>query len=241
MHSIRDDDGYRVTATCRSTPYDEHRDYVLAVLGRRCAWIDPADREALLHDAYLVFLEKQRDGRLDVTQMCPPQVRAYLTRTALHKAMDERRRLDRRHVVSLDDAGLGIDPVDPGQSLDDLIISRFDDARVREIVAELPRRQRLVITLRYFFCRSPEEIQHRLGITERVYRRELERASHELARRFALVRQGTFCQTRRSAILAHITGVAGTDRGAQAQRHLETCPSCASWAAPQRSAMRDAA
>lgn len=225
----------------RLTPYEEHRDYVLGVLARRCGWLDPSDREALLHDAYTVFLEKQRAGTLDVGVMRGPQVRAYLTQTALNKAMDEGKRAGRRRSVSLDDEALGIDPADPGRELDERLASRFDDARVREIVAELPERQQLVIKLRFFFNRTPQEIQRYMGIGERVYRRELERATRQLAERLQLVREGGFCESRRSLILAYVTGVAGPNRLREARRHLESCPACASWAAELRVAARQAA
>lgn len=214
--------------------YEQHRDYVLAVLGRRCGWLDPSDREALLHDAYAVYLEKQNSGRLDAERMCSRQIRAYLTQTALNKAMDEGKRANRRRLTSLDDPGLGLDPVDPGRELDDRLAARFDEARVREIVAELPERQQLVIKLRFFFDRTPQEIQRYLGITERVYRRELERASRRLAEHFEMLREGKFCESRRSLILAYLTGIAGPNRTLGARRHLKSCPACASWAADLR-------
>lgn len=223
------------------TPYEQHREYVLAVLRRRCGWLDPTDREALLHDAYAVFLEKQRDQQLDVSMMRPPQIRAYLTQTALNKAMDEGKRAGRRRSVSLDDDDLGLDPADPEKELDEHLAARLDEARVREIVAELPERQQLVIKLRFFFDRAPLEIQRYLGVTERVYRRELERATRHLAERYELVRDGTFCESRRSLILAYVTGVAGPGRKAEARRHLDTCPACRHWASELRVAARRAA
>ena len=230
-----------LTGPRRSTPYEEHRDYVLSVLARRCGWLDPSDREALLHDAYAVFLEKQRDGALDTESMRTPQVRAYLTQTALNKAMDEGKRAGRRRSVSLDNEDLGIDPIDPGRDLDDRLASSFDDARIREIVAELPERQQMIIKLRFFFDRTPDEIQRYLGVTERVYRRELERASRHIATRIELVRSGTFCDSRRSLILAYVNGIAGPHRVVEARRHLATCPACASLVRDLRSAVDRAA
>ena len=43
------------------TPYEQHRDRVLLTLARQCPWLDPAEREAAYHDAYLTYLEKERD------------------------------------------------------------------------------------------------------------------------------------------------------------------------------------
>lgn len=82
-------------AAVAGASYAEHRQYVLAVLGRRCRWLQPDEREALLHDAYAVMLEKARDGALDLDAMHDLQVRAYLTQTALNKALDEGKRAER--------------------------------------------------------------------------------------------------------------------------------------------------
>lgn len=219
------------------TPYEQHRDYALAVLAHRCRWLDPSDREAIFHDAYALLLEKQRDGQLDATGMRPVQIRAYLAQTALNKAMDEGKRAGRRRVVSLDDEHLGLEPVDPAEQLDERLAASFDDARVREIVAELPERQQMIVKLRFFFDRSPQQVQRYLGITERVYRRELERATRHIVTRMALVRGGTFCESRRSVILAYVVGIAGPRRAVDARRHMATCPACASWARELRLAV----
>jgi hypothetical protein len=157
------------------------------------------------------------------------QLRAYWTQTALNKAMDEGKRAGRRRFVSLDDEDLGIDPVDPGREIPDQLADSFDGARIREIVAELPERQQVIIKLRFFLDRTPVEIQRHMGVTERVYRRELERATRQIAERIELVRDGRFCESRRSLMLAYVTGVAGPGRMADARRHIASCPSCAGW------------
>lgn len=216
----------RMTAVS-ATPYEQHRGYVLAVLGRRCGWLDASEREELLHDAYAVFLEKQRDGKLDRDAMRPQQVRAYLTQTALNKALDEGRRARRRTSVELEE---GLDVAAGEPTAEDLLSEHWDGARLREIVAELPERQQAIVKLRFFFDRTPEEIQRYLGVTERVYRRELERAMRLVATRFELVREGTFCESRRSLILAFVAGIAGPNRVADARRHLASCPGCSRWA-----------
>lgn len=235
--------GDPVISVSRTTdsPYEEHRGYVLRVLARRCAWLDRSDHEALLHDAYAVFLEKQGDRTLDVISMHAPQVRAYLTQTALNKAMDEGKRAARHRSVPLDDERLGTEPSTWDVDVDERLVASADNARVGEIVAELPDRQRVVVKLRFFFDRTPHEIQRYLGITERVYRRELERAMRHISARYQLVLNGSFCESRRSLILAYATGVAGPSRRAQAQRHLRTCPGCARWAADLRRAAAEVA
>ena len=214
-----------------ATAYEQHRMYVLAVLARRCHWLDPSDREGLLHDAYALYLQKQREGQLDPRNMRPAQIRSYLTRTALNRAMDEGKRASRRRSISLEAEQGCVDPMDAGPALDEHLAASLNEARVREIVSELPERQQLVIELRFFFDRSPREVQRYLAISERVYRRDLERASRHIARRYELVREGSYCESRRSLILAYVTGIAGPTRARHARRHLQTCVTCAHWAA----------
>lgn len=225
----------RTMTAVSETPYEQHRGYVLAVLARRCGWLDASEREEILHDAYAVFLEKQRDGLLDRDAMHPQQVRAYLTQTALNKALDEGKRARRRTSVELDD-GLEVATGEP--TAEELLSEGWDGARLREIVAELPERQQAIVKLRFFFDRTPEEIQRYLGVTERVYRRELERAMRLVATRYELVREGTFCESRRSLILAFVAGIAGPNRIADARRHLASCTGCAHWAVELRESAR---
>jgi RNA polymerase sigma factor (sigma-70 family) len=221
-----------------TTTYAEHRSYVLSVLRRRCGWLDAIDQEAILHDAYTVLLEKEREGSLDVAAMRPQQIRAYLTQTALNKALDEGKRAGRRRSVALDEGGLEVPSAEPEAG--ELIARGIDAARLREIVAELPERQQTIVKLRFFYERTPEEVRGYLGITERAYRRDLERAMRTLADRFALVRDGTFCESRRSLILAFVAGIAGPNRTLQARRHLESCVGCARWAAELRATAQQA-
>ena len=216
------------------TPYEEHRSYVLGVLGRRCRWLDESDREAIFHDAYALTLEKQRDGGLVLEDMHPAQVRAYLTQTALNKALDEGKRAWRKRSVAIGEDDDFADEHERGA--EDLLDASMDGARVREIVAELPERQQTIVKLRFYFDRTPAEIQTYLGITERAYRRDLERAMRHVSEGYELVRSGRFCETRRSLILAHVAGIAGPNRAMDARRHMQTCPGCRQWAAELRTA-----
>jgi RNA polymerase sigma factor (sigma-70 family) len=217
-------------------PYVAHRDYVLSVLGRRCGWLDPSDREAVFHDAYMVMLDKERSGELDTDSMHPQQLRAYLTQTAVNKALDEGKRAGRKRNQPLDVDGDGLALPDPGPEPESVVASSFDGARVREIVSELSDRARSIVKLRFFFDRTPDEIQGMLSISSRVYRRELERAMRYISERYELVQEGTFCDSRRSLILAYVAGIAGPNRVREAREHLATCPGCARWALEMREA-----
>jgi RNA polymerase sigma factor (sigma-70 family) len=210
------------------SPYEEHRDYVLATLNRRCGWLSPDEREAIFHDAYALMLERQRDGRLDSGLTNAYKMRSYLVQVAIHKALDAGKAAERRRTQPIDDAVIA--RAAPGVALDDHAAARFDDRRVREIVDELSDRKRAIIKLRYFYDRSPSEVQRLLGISERIYRRDLERAIRQLADRYELVRNGEYCETRRSLILAFVAGIAGPGRVREARAHLAGCPACMRWA-----------
>lgn len=219
-------------ATAPTSTYVDHRTYVLNVLARRCRWLDQDDREAVFHDAYAVMLEKNRAGTLDLSTLHALQVRAFLVRTAINKALAEGKRAWRKRSVSLTDQDDHHEAFhDDGSSLEDLVAGTADRARLLEIVSELPERQQTIVKLRFFFDREPAEIQRYLAVTDRSYRRELERAMRHIAERFELVVTGDFCESRRSVILALVAGVAGPSRADVARRHLATCPACSAWAA----------
>src|SRR3954447_1636498 len=83
--------------------YERDRGYVLGVLRRRCGWLQPDEREVAFHDAYMVLLEKGRSGELDPEAMHQREIRAYLTQTAIFKALDEGKRAERKRSVALAD------------------------------------------------------------------------------------------------------------------------------------------
>jgi RNA polymerase sigma factor (sigma-70 family) len=156
--------------------YQENRRYVLGVLGRRCRWLDPSAREDVFHDAYLVLLEKLENGALVADDMPPAQIRAYLTQTAIHKALDQRKRASRRHLVSLDrDDAAEIGSREP--AIEERVIINDDARRLQAAVDHLPERRQKVVKLRYYLGCEPDQIQEQLGVSRDVYRHELERGT----------------------------------------------------------------
>ncbi len=193
----------------------------------------------MLHDAYVVMLQKERDGGLEPGSMHPREVRAYLVQTAINKALDVGKRAGRGRSVPLDDDALATP--DLSRTLDDVAAATLDSARVREIVRELPARRQAIVKLRFFYDRSPAEVQRYLGISERAYRKDLEHAVRFIASRYELVREGRFCESRRSLLLAYVAGIAGPGKAREAREHLATCPGCAAWAVAVREAARETA
>jgi Sigma-70, region 4/Putative zinc-finger len=154
-------------------------------------------------------------------------------------ALDEGKRAGRKRSMPMTDEALAAP--DDGRAPDEVVGARFDDARIREILSELPKRRQMIVKLRFFFDRTPAEIQRYMGLTERAYRRELERAMRQLADGYELVRGDQFCDSRRSLILAYVAGIAGPNRAQQARAHLASCPGCNHWAAAMRDATERAA
>jgi RNA polymerase sigma factor (sigma-70 family) len=219
------------------TPYEQHRDTVLGVLGRKCSWLAADEREAIFHDAYAVMLEKQRNGVLEPDEMHPRELRAYLIQTAINKALDEGKSAHRNRSQPLGEDALEMP--DHEQAPDERAAARLDGARVREIVAELPPRRQAVVKLRFFFERTPKEIQRMLAISARTYRSDVQWGLRFVAERYELVRAGTYCESREELILEYIAGDADAKRAAEARNHLTTCRGCARWAIDLREAARD--
>jgi RNA polymerase sigma factor (sigma-70 family) len=157
-----------------SVAYAEDRRYVLAVLGRRCGWLDRGQLEDLFHDAYLVLLEKREAGALDA--MPRAQARAYLTQTAINKAFELGRRSSRRRSLSLEgDCCAELRSREP--EIEERVISRDDARRLGDAMERLPERRRQVLGLRFYLGFEPDQIQRRLGVSRDVYRHELERGT----------------------------------------------------------------
>jgi RNA polymerase sigma factor (sigma-70 family) len=168
-----------------SANYSENRRYVLGVLSRRCRWLQPSQREDIFHDAYLVLLEKLDSGALDAADMPAGQVRAYLTQTAIHKALDQGKRAARRQSVSLDQADQNAELRSPELPIEERIIVRDDARRLEDAVRRLPERRQQVIKLRYYLGCDPQQIQEQLGVSRDVYRHELERGTRAVVQAVA--------------------------------------------------------
>ncbi len=220
--------------------YERNKHVALSVLRRRCPWLDADDREGVYHDAFAGLLAKERDGTLDLAAMHEAQVRSYLLTASMHRAMNVTARSEHRLTTPVE--APGDDVADSRMGAAEQMVAESERTPVRELVEELPERCRAVIKLRFWLDFKPPEIQRYLGISERAYRKEIERAYIQLADRYELVREGRWCAARRSVILAYMAGVAGPSRALEARMHLDSCPGCSHMAAElRRSAERAAA
>lgn len=220
----------------QASPYEDHKDHVLSVLARRCRWLNPADREATYHDAYEVYLSRERSGRS--TPMAVHELRSFLTRAAMNKAFDQGKAAERRYTVGFDAALARPDDAEP---IEERVADAAARVPVREIVEELTERQRAIVKLRFWGDLSAEETWTFLGISRRAYRKEFELAMRTIGERYEVVREGRWCESRRSVVLAYIAGVAGPRKELEARMHLSGCPGCTRMAAELRRASEHAA
>ena len=123
-----------------------------------------------------MLLEKLETGALDAADMPLPQVRAYLTQTAINKALDQGKRSSRRRSVSLDRDGCA-ELRSPEPEIEERVIAREDARRLGDAITRLPERRQKVLKLRYYLGFEPDQIQRRLGVSRDVYRHELERGT----------------------------------------------------------------
>jgi RNA polymerase sigma factor (sigma-70 family) len=219
--------------------YERWKPDALVVLRTRCPWLPPDDREAAYHDAFATLLEKHREGALDIGAMHQLQVRGYLMTAVVHRALRIAARAEFRRTEPVEDPTAGL--TDPAAPIDEQVVRHAEAIAIREIVEELPERRRAVIKLRFWLDRSPDEIQSFLRISERAYRKELERAFRQLAERLRPLGDGDWCTDRRSLVLAYVAGIAGPIRAERAREHLAGCPACRRMAAELRTLAERAA
>jgi RNA polymerase sigma-70 factor (ECF subfamily) len=108
--------------------------------------------------------------------------RAWLFTIAHRRLIDERRRLGRRPVQTLDPADLA-ERAGAGGDVGEEALARVGDARVRAVLATLPEDQRTVLLLRILGDMTIEEIAgavgKRTGAVKALQRRALRRIERE--------------------------------------------------------------
>lgn len=122
---------------------------------------DPAAAEELAQDAFLQLHANLRQMKSD------DHVKFWLRKVTAHRCIDYKRRRG-MPPVSLDDAPEIAAPA----SNEDLIVSR----RLRELVASLPEKPRLVVILRYQEEMSAQEIAELLAIPVATVKSHLQRS-----------------------------------------------------------------
>jgi RNA polymerase sigma factor (sigma-70 family) len=109
----------------------------------------------------------------------PSRFRSWLLTVAKRLAVEERTRLRRRPVVSLDDPAVDADVRAEGPTPGDIIEAADLARRALAHVATLPTREALAINLAATGA-GPSELGHRLGVSPGTARLVLHRARHRL-------------------------------------------------------------
>ncbi|HEY8810650.1 MAG TPA: sigma-70 family RNA polymerase sigma factor [Solirubrobacterales bacterium] len=105
----------------------------------------------------------------------PPQMVNYLKRACRNQLIDDRRRQGGLDVTDLDRAGPVSDPRAMGLEEEAALHETMEE--VRRALRSLPERERAVFCQRNLLGRSPDEIRRITGVSERTYRKLIERAN----------------------------------------------------------------
>jgi RNA polymerase sigma-70 factor (ECF subfamily) len=149
----------------------EHQSMVFSV-----AYHYLRDRALAEEVAQDVFLQLHRN--MDALES-PEHVLHWLRKVAAHRSIDAARRRRLRPQVSLEDApelSVRQDPADPALS-----------RRLREMVASLPEKARMVVLLRYQEDMGPDEIAGVLDMPVGTVKSQLQRALEMLRRKAAVM------------------------------------------------------
>jgi RNA polymerase sigma factor (sigma-70 family) len=109
---------------------------------------------------------------------------------------------------------------------DEQVETQEEALLVLELLAELTPLQQRILAVRWAWGIRRKQAAPMLGISERRAKRALEKAVRKLTRNVELVRDGRWCEEKRSLILAYSFDLLSPRRAAKAERHLAACVSC---------------
>jgi RNA polymerase sigma-70 factor, ECF subfamily len=140
------------------------------------AWHYLQDRSLAEDVAQEVFLELYQ--RLAAIQS-PSHLRFWLRRVSVHRAIDQGRRKKHRRELELLEEDMR-EPVGERAIVDPLLMGRL-----RQVLAALPEKQRMMVVLRYQEELGPAEIAELLEIPVNTVKSTLHRSLEELRRRLS--------------------------------------------------------
>jgi RNA polymerase sigma-70 factor, ECF subfamily len=147
----------------------EHQAMIFSI-----GWHFLADKSLAEDLAQEVFLECYR-GLSDIHSVA--HLTNWLRRVAIHRSIDQGRRKNVRREVTFEDV--------PEPAADDAQADSFLAERLRQVVAKLPERQRLVVLLRYQEDLEPAEIAELLEMPVNTVKSTLQRSLQELRGKLA--------------------------------------------------------
>lgn len=125
---------------------------------------------------------------------------------------------------------------------DQIAQSREAVAIGREALQMLPERDRLVFRQRYEMGLSPEEIVRGCGLSERTYRKIIQRANARVLDAFERIEAGVRCEEMESDVLRrYVAGECGERELGSVKAHLAHCRACRRHEARMRGYLLDVA
>lgn len=213
--------------------YVAHRGAVLAML--RSDFGGVPDHEELYQDAWTELLELQAKGQ----QL--KSIRGLLKTIAWRRARD---RLRKMKPETIDPASMVIQlQPDTGPLPDEQTHVRLEAAVLRQIIDRLEPRQAAALKLRFDWHLDRNEIQERLGVTEKRLEKIVTEAYKTVAEEAGLDAGGERRWTRkqRSLLLACEMGLASAKQRKRAQQMVDEDPGCRAMLREMRSTLNDVA
>ena len=227
----------------------EHLTRLVRILSARHSTASTAEVEDALSDATLQLLDRQAADRSALRHQGLESTQALLLVTAQRRLIDSGKVHSGRMTSTY---GLEIENADPsGQILSQLSDSGADPAlefdrlhgtlEVRNLLARLPRKQRLAIAAHEDGARTHAEVGELLGVSSNAVKHLLNRAYEQLRMWVSKKRDGRCEPIHTSAIVAFAAGTADAQQESIATTHMAVCSHCKSTYAEMRRQARDIA
>ncbi|MBS0178307.1 MAG: RNA polymerase sigma factor [Nitrospira sp.] len=135
----------------------DHAQDLQQFLARRLGCVETA--KDLVQDTFLRVLQNRPGEVLE-------NPRAFLFRVAMNLLIDHHRRQQHRDTVTLDDPEHPLDQADQGPSVETVVWSKQQVARLSSAIQELPPKCRQVFLLIKFHHLTHAEVATKLGISQ---------------------------------------------------------------------------
>lgn len=171
----------------------------------------------------------------------PAQMVNFIKRACQRRLIDERRHRSVLRDVELSDVRELSDGSAPGP--DEIVEALEANAIGREALLALSEQDRIVFLQRYQMNLSPEEILENIpGLTQRAYRRAIQRANRRVLAAFEQIHSGERCEEMgREMLVRFLAGEGGEKESEVVVAHLDHCRACQLTQAQMRGYLHDVA
>jgi len=201
--------------------YGVHERAVMGMLSSRYRDLDHDSRYELYHEAWTSVLRRRAAG-VEIANL-----EGYLVCATDKLASKRTYGADARRRVTFDPTDSPFAHLaDAAETPEESALAADEARRIRMLIDELDGAERAVLKLRLDLGFEPAEIRERLGLTERGYRRVVERAGKSLLAQFAAFDSGEWARRKRSLLCACVFGVATERQQERARRLVAEDPCC---------------